>query len=299
MHLLDSLLLQSPFDTSFVHARNLVIRLCGSSGWQDDIRRFILPVNDEDDTFRLFVGMAADFVRHEIMLGHLLLHGRGLPPVAHRGILDFLTPFRLTDDFERIVHIAFERIRQAWVLLELPTPVVHRLKAFIGQACRQPQFQHLDSGSHFHDKTFVFHRILRRSHAVLHHHAFPCKPLLVSRSTHDLPQRFLHIVVVMREILLTRHIDRIFIRLVMRNTASVRTHGNEIVPHFLQKIIEPAAQPAVVRLGVASFLGSTVLCHRFLVALLVHVWLCRLVDIEKRADLPVVDALELRFLLFA
>ena len=46
------------------------------------------------------------------------------------------------------------------------------------------------------------------------------------------PQGFLHIIVVMLKILLTRHIDRIFVRLVMRYSATVRAHGNEVVPHF-------------------------------------------------------------------
>ena len=50
--------------------------------------------------------------------------------------------------------------------------------------------------------------------------------------THDLPQGFLHIIVVMFKILLTRHIDRIFVRLLMRNSATVRAHGNDVVPHL-------------------------------------------------------------------
>ncbi len=159
--------------------------------------------------------MLADFVRHEVMLGHLLLHGRGLPPVAQGGVLYFLAPFRLADNVKRIVHVAFECIHHARILLELPTPVIHRLQTFIGQTRRQPQFQHLDSRSQFHDQPFIFYRILRRGHAVLHDHALTGKPLLVSCGTHNLPQGFLHIVVVMLKVLLTRHIDRILVRFVM------------------------------------------------------------------------------------
>ena len=232
------------------------------------------------------------------MFGHLLLHGRGLPPVAQGSILDFLAPFCLTNDLKRIVHIAFEGIHYARILLELPTPVIHRLQAFIGQTGGQSQFQHLDSRSQFHDQPFIFYRILRRGHAILHDHAFTGKPLLVSCSTHDLPQGFLHIVVVMLKILLTRHIDRIFVRLVMRNSATVRAHGNEVVPHLQQEIVEPGAQPAVVRLGISSFLNTAVLLYRILVSRLVNVGQRCLVDIEKRADLPVVDTLELCLLLF-
>ena len=37
----------------------------------------------------------------------MLLHVRGLPAVAHRGIFDFLAPFCLMDYFEGVVHVAF------------------------------------------------------------------------------------------------------------------------------------------------------------------------------------------------
>ena len=101
----------------------------------------------------------------------------------------------------------------------------------------------------------------------------------------------------MLKILLAWHIDRIFVRLVMRNSATVRAHGNEVVPHFQQEIVEPGAQPAVVRLGISSFLNTAVLLYRILVSRLVHVGQCRLVNIEKRADLPVVNTLELCLML--
>ena len=84
----------------------------------------------------------------------------------------------------------------------------------------------------------------------------------------------------------------------MRNSATVRAHGNEVVPHLQQEIVEPGAQPAVVRLGISSFLNTAVLLYRILVSRLVHVGQRRLVDIEKRADFSVVDTLELCLLLF-
>ena len=176
--------------------------------------------------------MLADFIRHKVMLVHLFLHGRGLPSVSQGGVLNFLAPFRFSDNIKRIVHVAFESVHHTRIFLELPAPVIHRLQACIGQTGGQSQFQHFDTRSQFHDQPFIFYRILRRGHAVLHDHAFTGEPLLMPRSTHDLPQGFLHIIVVMFKILLTRHIDRIFVRLVMRNSATVRAHGNEVVPHL-------------------------------------------------------------------
>ena len=199
-----------------------------------------------------------DFIGHEIVLGHLLPHVRGLPSVPQGGILYFFAPFRFAHHFEGIVHVTFERIHQVRVLLEFPLPVFHRFETFVGQTGRQSQLQHLDARSHFHDQPFQFHGIFRRRHTVFHHHAFPCEPLLVSRGADDLPQGFLHVVVVMFELPLTRHIDRIFIRLVVGHSAAVRADRYEIVPHFQQEVVETATQPSFVGLRVTSLHGTSV-----------------------------------------
>ena len=58
-------------------------------------------------------------VGHEVVLGHLLLHLRGLPPVAQGGVFYLFTLFRLADHFEGVVHVAFQRVHQVGVLLQL------------------------------------------------------------------------------------------------------------------------------------------------------------------------------------
>ena len=197
------------------------------------------------------------------------------------------------DYFEGVVHVAFEGIHQVGVLFEFPVPVVHQFKAFVGQTGRQSQFQHFDARSHLHDQPFLFEGIFRRTHAVFHHHAFTGQPLLVPRGAHDLPQGFLNVVVIMLEVPLARHIDRIAVRLVMGHSAAVRTHGHEIVPHFQQEVVEADMQSPFIGFGVATLHGTTVFLQYRIVSLLIHVGQCRLVDVEKCADLPVMYALVL------
>ena len=227
------------------------------------------------------------------MLGQLLLHVRCLPPVAQRGVLDFLAFLRLADYFEGVVHVAFQRVDQAGVLLEFPVPVFHQFQALVGQAGRQSKLQHLDSRGDFHNQTLLLEGVFRRGHAVLHHHALAGEALLVSRGAHDLPQSLLNVVVVMLEITLTRHIDRILVRLVVGHSAAVRAHGHEVVPHLQQETVETAMQPSFIGFRVTSLHGAPVFQQYRVVSLLVHVGKCRLVDVEERSYLPVVYALVL------
>ena len=242
--------------------------------------------------------MLPDLVGHEVVLGHLLLHLRGLPPVAQGGVFYLFTLFRLADHFEGVVHVAFQRVHQVGVLLQLAAPVVRQPEALVGEPCGQPHFQHLDPGGHLHDQPCLFDGILRGGHAVFHHHALAGEPLLVSRGAHYLPQGFLHVVVVMFEIPLARHVDRIPVRLVVGHSAAVRTHGHEVVPHLRQEVVEAAAQPPLVGFRVAPLHDAAVLSDRLLVALFVHVGQRRLVDVEQRADLAVMHALILLAFLF-
>ena len=235
--------------------------------------------------------MLPDLVGHEVVLGHLLLHLRGLTPVAQGGVLYLFALFRLADHFEGVVHVAFEGGHQVGVLLQLPAPVVHQIEVLVGEPCGQPQFQHLDSRGHLHDQPFLFDGIFRGGHAVFHYHALAGEPLLVSRGAHYLPQGFLHVVVVMFEIPLARHVDRIPVRLVVGHSAAVRTHGHEVVPHLRQEVVEAAAQPPLVGFRVAPLHDAAVLSDRLFVALFVHVGQRRLVDVEQRADLAVMHAL--------
>ena len=79
----------------------------------------------------------------------------------------------------------------------------------------------------------------------------------------------------------------------MGHSASVRTHGHEIVPHFQQEVVETDMQSPFVGLGISPFHGTAVFQQYHIVFLLIHVRQCRLVDIEKCADLPVMYALVL------
>ena len=172
------------------------------------------------------------------MLGHLLLHRRGITSVTQGGIFDFLTPFRLGHHLDGVVHIAFECVYQVGVLFQFPVPIIHQLQAFVGQSCRQSQLQHLDTRSQFHDQPFLLHGIFRGCHTIFHYHALTSQPLLVAGGTHNLPQGFLYIVVVMFEIPLSRHIDRIPVAFIVRHTTAVRTDGHEIIPHLQQEVVE-------------------------------------------------------------
>ena len=79
----------------------------------------------------------------------------------------------------------------------------------------------------------------------------------------------------------------------MGHSAAVRTHGHEIVPHFQQEVVEADMQPPFIGFGVATLHGTTVFQQYRIVSLLIHVGQCRLVDVEKCADLPVMYALVL------
>ena len=96
---------------------------------------------------------------------------------------------------------------------------------------------------------------------------------------------------------LSRHIDRILVRFVVRHTAAVCTNRHKVIPHFQQEVVEADAQPAVVALRVTSLWGAAVLLYCRIIALLVHERQCRLVDVEERADFTVVYALVMFLLL--
>ena len=127
--------------------------------------------------------------------------------------------------------------------------------------------------------------------AVLHHHAFTGKALLMPGGTDYLPQGLLHIVMVMVEIPLPGHIDGIPVRLVMGHPASVIADRHEVVFHFQQKVIEPDMQFAVIGFRMAFVCGISVLLQCSLVGFPVNIGQRGLVDIEKGAYLPVMHAL--------
>lgn len=114
--------------------------------------------------------------------------------------------------------------------------------------------------------------------------------------THKLAQRLLHIVVVVLKLLLTRHIDGILVRLVVCHAAAVAAHLHQVVVHLLHELVETAAELALLGLAVTAFLGASILPDRLPVGILVRVGHRRLVDVEERADLAVVNALVLLLL---
>ena len=115
----------------------------------------------------------------------------------------------------------------------------------------------------------------------------------MSGGADDLPQSLLHVIVIMFELPLARHIDCIAIRLVVGDTAAVRTYRDKILPHFLYEIVEADVQPAFVGFRVTSFHSTPVPFQNSFIKLSVRIGQCRLVDVEKRAYLPVVYSLVL------
>jgi len=167
------------------------------------------------------VGVLFDFVSHKVMLRHLLLHLCGLLFIAHRGVFDLLPNFCSSDYLQRIVDIALQRINQAGILFQLTVPEVHQGQTLFGKFTGQSEFHHLDSRSNFHYQAFLFGGILRRSYAILHHHALTCQSLLMTGGAYHLSEHFLHIVVVVGIVVLRRHIDGILLRFVMRHATTI------------------------------------------------------------------------------
>ena len=116
-------------------------------------------------------------------------------------------------------------------------------------------------------------------------------------STHYLPQGFLHIVMVVSELPLSRHIDRILVRFVVRHTASVRTYRYKVVTHLQQEVVETDAQLTVVALRISSLHGTAVAFQGRFIAFLVHIGQCSLVNVEQRADFTVMHTF-VQFLFF-
>ena len=114
-------------------------------------------------------------VRHRYLRTPFLLFPKflGLLPVAVMGRLHAFPLFRLSDDVERIVHVALHGIYQAGGLLQFLRPVFHHAPAFGRQLRRQPELRHLQAGGYLGNKALVAQGVTRRCLAAVHHHAFP------------------------------------------------------------------------------------------------------------------------------
>ena len=104
----------------------------------------------------------------------------------------------------------------------------------------------------------------------------------------NLAQCFLHIVIVMLKVFLAWHIHCILFRVIMCDTAAVRTYGYQIVTHFQKKVIEANMHGSIISFSLTSLLCCAIICQQFFVFFLIGKWHCGLVNAKQCAYLSIV-----------
>ena len=106
----------------------------------------------------------------------------------------------------------------------------------------------------------------------------------MSSGTHHLAHHLLHIIAILLKVLLLWHIHSIFFCVIMRHSASVLSHGHQVVFHLLDEVFHLTAQCLV-------FIGTYIRLHHLFILFLVFQWQHGLVDVKQHSYLPIMDAL--------
>ena len=137
---------------------------------------------------------------------------------------------------QSIVDIHLHDINETGILFEFTLPVIDHLHAFGRELGRKSQFKHLTASCQLDNKAFLLCCIFWRGVPVVH--AVATQTLCIACGTYDLTHEFIGEVLVRLKILLTWHIHRVFLGIVVGNTAAVETDWNKVVACLQDEVID-------------------------------------------------------------
>ena len=148
-----------------VHTRNLIVYRVGCTCWQDNVCHQWHWITYNDKLLGVLVGKSLYLVCHIIVLGEDI--GTFLSWL-NRFELNLLAILSILDHGKSLVYITFYSVKEAWVLLHLPYPVVCHFHWRGRQLGWNTKFLCFDRWCNLYYKTILFLGIFWRLSCIFH-----------------------------------------------------------------------------------------------------------------------------------